>query len=215
MHAPGQHTYCLYAKLLPDVFDPPSEREALLHLAGVNPSAHPEAALVSADAPLPGKRRSSTAAVRFRPPFPKCFGPKSGPADIRQYLSLLRYEQGVPDDDLLTDQWEACALRRAVTHEEHLRIARVLLRRHGREEATHRLVVGTRANCETMDAPERFDEALTRSWSAQIADAMEAGDEETFDGFIRLHPELARSDLLGPPAWKAKKLLGHEHGPRP
>jgi hypothetical protein len=114
----------------------------------------------------------------------------------------------VPTDQLLTDQWEACALGRAVSHEEHLRIARVLLRRHGREEATRRLVVGTRANCEAMGAPDRFDETLTRRWSARIADAVEAGDEETFDGFIRRHPEVARSDLLGPPEWKVRELRG-------
>ena len=89
------------------------------------------------------------------------------------------------------------------------------MRRHGREEATRRLVDATRANCEAMGAADRFDEALTRLWSAQIADAMEAGDEETFEGFIRLHPELARSDLLGLPEWKTNELRDQTNGLRP
>jgi len=127
----------------------------------------------------------------------------------------LLYELGVLADELLTDHWEECALGRSITHEEHLRIARVLMRRHGREEATRRLVDATRANCEAMGAADRFDEALTRLWSAQIADAMEAGDEETFEGFIRLHPELARSDLLGLPEWKTNELRDQTNGLRP
>src|SRR5665809_10095 len=83
------------------------------------------------------------------------------------------------------------------SHEEHLRIARILVRRHGRNEGTNRLVEGTRCNCEVLDASERFDEVLTERWSARIADSVEAGDGDSFADFIRLHPELQRSDLLG------------------
>jgi hypothetical protein len=105
-------------------------------------------------------------------------------------------------DEALVEAWEACSLGRAITHEEHVRIARVLVRQHGAAEAERRLVDGTRRNCEAMDAADRFDEDLTRRWTRRIADAVQDSDAETFDGFIALHPELLMSDLLGPPRWK-------------
>jgi hypothetical protein len=57
-------------------------------------------------------------------------------------------------DDELTDLWGA-VLGRAVTHEQHLRITYTLIGRHGRDEARRRLLAGTLANCQAMDAAER------------------------------------------------------------
>ncbi len=108
-------------------------------------------------------------------------------------------------DERLTDRWEACALERSISHEEHVCIARVLIRRHGREEAIRRLLRGTRANCDVMKGPERFDEELTERWGLRIADAVEAADDDTFEGFACLHPELLQSDLLGLPAWRTRR----------
>ena len=71
-----------------------------------------------------------------------------------------------------------------------------------------RLVEGTRSNCKVLGASERFDEPLTRRWSARVADAINEADAETFDEFICLHPELRQSDLLGLPAWKVAGLRG-------
>ena len=116
----------------------------------------------------------------------------------------IGYQGRMREDEELTDQWERCALGRAITHEEHLRIARILVKRHGRHEAPRRLVDGTRANCAAIDATDRFDEHLTRRWGDQIANAIEDGDGEGFEDFIALHPVLARSDLLGPPAWRTR-----------
>jgi hypothetical protein len=101
-------------------------------------------------------------------------------------------------DEELTDAWEACALGRGISHEEHVRIGRVLLLRHGRAGATARLVEGTREN-----AADRFDEELTRRWAGTIADALEAEAGGDFAAFAGAHPQLLRGDLLGPPAWKA------------
>jgi len=112
------------------------------------------------------------------------------------------------DDNRLTDEWEACALERAITHEEHLRIGRVLIRRHGRSEARRRLIDGTRANCEAMDVADRFDGQLTARWSERIADALDEADPDAFEEFIRLHPELAKSDLVGLPAWRLRERSG-------
>ena len=107
-------------------------------------------------------------------------------------------------DEALTDSWEACSLGRSISHEEHLRIARVLLQRHGRVEGERRILDGTRRNCEAMDAAERVDEALTHRWIARIANDLAEGNAETFERFIALHADLLRSDLLGPPRWKVE-----------
>ena len=111
-------------------------------------------------------------------------------------------------DDELTDGWEA-VLGRAVTHEQHLRIAYTLIRRHGRDEARRRLLAGTLANCEAMDAAERFDTDLTVRWSDHVASCVEVGDGAgSFETFIERHPDLRRSDLLGLPAWKQSGSRG-------
>jgi hypothetical protein len=103
-------------------------------------------------------------------------------------------------NDELTDAWEACALGRGITHEEHLRIAWTLLRRHGRDEGERRIVDGTRRNCVDLGLLERFDEALSERWAHALGDAVGDGDG-TFEGFLDAHPQLTRSDLLGKPAW--------------
>ena len=103
-------------------------------------------------------------------------------------------------NDELTDAWEACALGRGITHEEHLRISWTLLRRHRRDEGGKRIVDGTRRNCVALGVPERFDEALSERWVHAIGDAVGDGGG-TFEDFLNAYPELARSDLLGRPAW--------------
>jgi hypothetical protein len=49
--------------------------------------------------------------------------------------------------------------------------------------------------------PDRYDESLTGRWVGAIADAVEQRDPGDFEAFLVAHPELARSDLLGRPAW--------------
>lgn len=77
-----------------------------------------------------------------------------------------------------------------------MRIARVLLIRHGRTEGERRVLEGTLRNCELAGVPERFDENLTRAWVEAIANALEHADAATFDEFIELHPALGRSDSI-------------------
>lgn len=77
-----------------------------------------------------------------------------------------------------------------------MRIARVLLTRHGRTEGERRVLEGTLRNCEAAGVPERFDECLTRAWVEAIANALEQGDAATFDEFIELHPGIGRSDSI-------------------
>jgi hypothetical protein len=104
-------------------------------------------------------------------------------------------------DDDLAEMWEA-TLNRPVTHEEHVRVARALVLRHGRVAARERLVSGTLRNCISMDTADRFDQDLTERWADLIADCVESSEAESFAAFAKEHPELLRSDLLGPPAWK-------------
>jgi hypothetical protein len=108
----------------------------------------------------------------------------------------------VSDADALCDAWEAAGLGRSITHLEHVRIAWVLVRRHGREEGGRRILAGTLRNCEALGVADRFDEPLTRRWIEAIADAVDEDAGGDVDGFLRAHPELARSDLLGSPTWK-------------
>jgi hypothetical protein len=81
----------------------------------------------------------------------------------------------------------ACTLGRAIGHEEHVRIAAVLLRRHARDEGARMVADGTRRNCDALGSPERYDAELTRRW---------------WDELLRERPELLRSDLFGPPSWR-------------
>jgi hypothetical protein len=106
----------------------------------------------------------------------------------------------VPDDEL-ADPWEMQALGGSgVSHADHVRVAWVLVRRHGAEEAETRLVTGTRKGCDHYAVPEKFDEQLMRAWAAAIAAAMVDGpDRETFDDFIERHPRFLRGDLFGRP----------------
>ena len=107
------------------------------------------------------------------------------------------------EDERLADAWSACELGRSITHEEHVRIAFVLLSRHGRAEGVRRIDEGTRRNSAALGAEDKYDPALTQRWSEALADAVEETGARDADELIRAHPELLRSDLFGPPAWKA------------
>jgi hypothetical protein len=104
-------------------------------------------------------------------------------------------------DDELTDAWKSAQLGRAVTHVEHVRIAWVLIHRHGDAKGIARIALGTLRNCVAMDAADRFDPDLTARWSEAIGAAMETSDATTATEFLRAHPELLDSRLYGLPTW--------------
>lgn len=101
-------------------------------------------------------------------------------------------------DEELADQWEAgTRFPAGICHLEHLRIAWVLHRRHGREEALVRLLDGTRRACDVHGCPEKFDAELTRRWARAVATAIESdGGGSSASDFIAAHPELRRGDLF-------------------
>jgi len=105
------------------------------------------------------------------------------------------------EDERLAERWERGErLERAITHEEHLRIAWVLLRRHGREAGSRRLLEGTRRACEVHGVPERFDADLTARWSGAIADALEQRPAPgSLAELLERHPELRDGGRFGGP----------------
>jgi hypothetical protein len=98
-------------------------------------------------------------------------------------------------DDELTDAWESGqVLPGGVTHEQHLRIAWVLHRRHGAARAQARLLEGTARACARHGVAEKFDAELTRRWSHAIADAIARdGLGGSADEFLAAHPEFTQS----------------------
>ena len=117
-----------------------------------------------------------------------------------QFKGFAAHNPGVltADDEELADRWERQALGgTGVSHVDHVRVAWVLVGRHGAAEAEERLVDGTRRGCEHYGCPEKFDEALTRRWARAVADARRP--DETFDGFLDRCPELRDGRLLGTP----------------
>jgi hypothetical protein len=98
-------------------------------------------------------------------------------------------------DDELTDAWLAGErLGGGVSHEQHVRIAWVLIRRYGGAEAEERLVAGTRRACEVHDVLDKFDEALTRRWARAIAELVDRdGSGVSAAAFIAAHPALGQS----------------------
>ena len=104
-------------------------------------------------------------------------------------------------DDELTDAWQAGELfPGGITHDQHLRIAWVLHRRHEAARAEALLVSGTRQACEVHGCPEKFDAELTQRWSHGVAEAAERdGFASSADAFIEAHPELTTGDLFGTP----------------
>ena len=100
-------------------------------------------------------------------------------------------------DDELTDAWQAgTVFAGGIDHEQHLRIAWVLHRRHRSEAAEALLVSGTRRACAVHGCPEKFDAALTVRWSRAVADAARRdGFGPSATTFIAMHPELTSADV--------------------
>jgi hypothetical protein len=95
------------------------------------------------------------------------------------------------DDDLIAG-FEAYTIPPgAFGHREHVRLAWLYLRRHGRSGAEARLLAGLRAFAAAAGRPDKFDAALTRAWVARIAAATAAlPRDHSFEDLLASHPEL-------------------------
>jgi hypothetical protein len=79
----------------------------------------------------------------------------------------------------------------AFGHREHVRLAWLYLRRHGRFGAEQRLLAGLRAFAAAAGKPDKFNAPLTLAWVARIdAAAAALAPDHSFDDLLRYHPKL-------------------------
>ncbi|HWV86349.1 MAG TPA: hypothetical protein VNZ62_12955 [Capillimicrobium sp.] len=80
-------------------------------------------------------------------------------------------------------------------HREHVRVAWLLLRRHGRDEAGRRMAADLRAITGAAGVPDKFDATLTEAWCDRIAAAIARRPEvDDFTAFAAAEPDLLRRD---------------------
>ncbi|HET8906413.1 MAG TPA: hypothetical protein VFN11_05550 [Ktedonobacterales bacterium] len=81
-------------------------------------------------------------------------------------------------------------------HRDHLRLAWVLVRLTGRDEAMKRITSGIRYFATEHGHAEKYHETMTRFWVRIVAHAVAARpDITTFDGFLAAYPLLLEKDL--------------------
>lgn len=86
----------------------------------------------------------------------------------------------------------------AFGHREHVRLAWLYLRRHGRAGAEHRLLAGLRAFATAAGKPDKFNAPLTLAWVARIdAAAAALSPDHSFDDLLVHHPELLACRAAG------------------
>ena len=86
----------------------------------------------------------------------------------------------------------------AFGHREHVRLAWLYLRRHGRAGAEHRLLAGLRAFAAAAGKPDKFNAPLTLAWVARIdAAAAALAPHHSFDDLLVHHPELLARRAAG------------------
>ena len=81
-------------------------------------------------------------------------------------------------------------------HRNHLRLAWVLVRLTGVDEATRRITSGIRYFATLHGHAEKYHETMTRFWVRIVAHAVAARPEiSTFDAFLAAFPLLLEKDL--------------------
>src|SRR5262249_13132244 len=102
-----------------------------------------------------------------------------------------------PDDDALLAGFAQGAPPGRFDHAAHVRVAWLLVRRHGPAAAADRLTEGLRRLTANQGVPERYHETLTRAWAAIVAAAAAAAPElDRFDQLVARHPQLLDVALL-------------------
>jgi N-formylglutamate deformylase len=94
-------------------------------------------------------------------------------------------------DELIAGFEAGTILPGAFGHREHVRLAWLYLRRHGRAGAEERLLAGLRAFAAAAGKPDRFNAALTLAWVARVdAAATALPRDHAFDDLLLACPEL-------------------------
>ena len=82
-------------------------------------------------------------------------------------------------------------------HREHVRLAWLYLRRHGREEGSGRIRATLQRYATALGAPGKYHETLTWAWSVCVDHALRGPPRcETFSAFLEAHPWLLEGKLL-------------------
>ncbi len=108
------------------------------------------------------------------------------------YLTQVEYA-----DDDLADALLDGSLDRAISHEEHVRVALTLVRRHGIEQAGTEVQDGLTGLCARLGVAERVDGALTRRWLEELVQ-IDVNDRRLSD-VLRAHPEVLDAKRHGVP----------------
>jgi hypothetical protein len=97
------------------------------------------------------------------------------------------------DDATLLREFENATLT-SLPHEDHVRIAYLLTRRHPRDQVNDVVLAGFRKLAPALGlSPESIHVTMTTAWTQVIAGLSGDGTSEEF---IAHHPELLRRDLL-------------------
>jgi hypothetical protein len=82
------------------------------------------------------------------------------------------------DDEQLVRAFEAGEIDgRTFRHEQHLRVAWALSRRHDRDDAFARLATGLRGIAARAGRPQAYHETVTRAWFELVASVDDPSDE--------------------------------------
>src|SRR5271168_4818805 len=103
----------------------------------------------------------------------------------------------LPDEELLSAFNEFRINNSAFHHNEHVRLAWLLIVREGASQAEERLTNGIRQMAINAGAPEKFLHTTTIAWTRLVAAAHRRADSTgSFQEWIAKHPELLDRDLL-------------------
>jgi hypothetical protein len=124
------------------------------------------------------------------------------------------------DDEFLHAFFARTLPHAAFRHRDHLRLAWLVVRRHGAEAATGIVAAGIRRYAEAHGHGAAYHETLTRFWTTLVAHAADRAGADDFDGLLAAHPMLldrglalrhwSREALLAPEAraaWRAPDVL--------
>jgi hypothetical protein len=80
-------------------------------------------------------------------------------------------------------------------HREHLHLAWLAVRRHGRAAAAEMIADGIRQTARYAGAPQKYHATMTGAWIALVAHHVPDGPDD-FDGFLEHFPRLLDKRLL-------------------
>ncbi|HEY2014387.1 MAG TPA: hypothetical protein VGH38_12845 [Bryobacteraceae bacterium] len=101
-------------------------------------------------------------------------------------------------DEEFIAELENCRLpNESFRHRDHLRLAWIYLRRHGKIGAPSRIAQSIRRYATHHGKPERYHETITQAWLVLMSDACAgAAEGSTFECVLAAFPPLLEKDLL-------------------